>query len=255
MGIREHELSESTQGLIAEPATPAERATGLILPREYGDKHEEVEELISFEPLEDIVGDVPAYGRAFWELDAYQGDQDGYDSCTGGSARNLINCAPIKHAFPETLMYRLYDIATHNDPFYGYFDSRTMTQYGPGGSSMPAIARAVISEGFAVTFAATSNVDTMFKWGINYGPGLLGMAWGGCFRVDDKGYVHPDGSNGGHATMVHNFIRGAEGQVGPDRVRGANQWGQWGLEGDYRMTLDELSQVDFTFICIAEVGS
>src|SRR5215207_754753 len=254
----EQEVEQSTEGLTFVDSPEQRFSTGLVLERDIENEENlsAVRSLVDFVDLATIVGSdaESIYGKRFWDLDAYQGDQNGYESCTGGSARNLLNCQPHKHDYPESLMYRLYDIATHNDPWWGYFDASTMTQYGEGGSSMQAVARAVISEGHAVTFAATNEINPMCAWLLNHGPGLLGMPWGGCFRVDENGYVHPDNTNGGHATCVRSLVRTPYGdQVGPDRIRGVNQWGEWGLEGDYRMTLEELSGVDFTFICIAEV--
>ena len=254
--IREYE--ESLAGLSFVESPEERFSTGLVLPRDMSsESRAAVQELIDFVPMEEVVGTEEAeYGRAFWGYDAFCGDQNGYSSCTGGAARNLLNTQPYKHDYPESLMYYLYDMASRNDPWEGHFDSTTMTQYGEGGSSMQAVARALVQLGYAATFAVTYEIDTMARWLINHGPGLLGMPWGGCFRVDEKGYVHPDGTDGGHATCVRSIVRSwePEEQVGPDRIRGINQWAEeWGLRGDYRMTLEELAGVPFTFICIAEV--
>ena len=114
--------------------------------------------------------------------------------------------------------FELYSEATKLDSISGVFSLKEMKQYGSGGSNAEGIAKALKSLGYSDrTFAITSDTNTAVIWTLNHGPCLILMPWSNCFKVDEKGYIHPDGKSGGHAVCARGVFRNAEGQKGPNR--------------------------------------
>ena len=251
----EFELRESVEGINFIDDPEHSFGTGLLFPERDEERMAASPHVV---PMEELLGeDEPAYGKRFWANKTESLNQGRFGACTGFSGVNFLNTAPYQHDFGNDLGFYFYDLNTHRDPFPGYFNHETMVQVGGGGSTMKAMAETLVAEGYARTFGVTENLDTACRWLLNHGPILCGMRWGGCFRLDEGGYIHPDGSNGGHAIIFRGIARNAEHQVGPNRLRGKNQWDGWGLPGgEFRVRIDVggngLMRANPTFVCIAE---
>lgn len=159
-------------------------------------------------------------------------DQGELGCCTGAAMAGWLGCAPHitsaeqANGFDLEYAHKLYSLATHLDPFPGYWPPTDT------GSSGLAVAKAAKQYGNISSYRWATSVDGLAK-ALQSGPVIIGIPWyEGMFTPDRDGRILPTGVvAGGHEVLVR-------GLLGRDLLL-SNSWGDsWGMGGEAFLPLD-----------------
>lgn len=188
--------------------------------------HDPRSKMFLYEPVDKPVRNV------VWQRFSPIIDQGDLGCCTGAAMAGWLGCAPHRanteqaNGFDLEYAHKLYSLATHLDPFPGYWPPTDT------GSSGLAVAKAAKQFEDISSYRWATSAYGLVK-ALQSGPVIIGIPWyEGMFTPDRDGRIWPAGAVvGGHEVL----IRGLSGR---DLLL-SNSWGDsWGMGGEAFLPLD-----------------
>lgn len=189
-------------------------------------------------PLSSVLPTIPHnVTEKYWWDGGWWGDQGSTHQCVAYSWLHLIEDGPViqdyhsGRAKPIIDPTRLYHECQLRDPWRG-------EQYN--GTSVRAGALILKDLGIVREYRWASNINEIKHALLTIGPMVIGTKWySEMMKLDNKGFIHPNGSDmGGHAYVIN----GVDIKNGFFKIK--NSWGRrWGENGTAKITFADFEKL------------